>query len=78
MVSGAKKAVLEISGMRANSCRERLAEVLGRVNGVQDVNVSLIRARAVVVYTSPCEPVEIVRAVQRAGYGAALDGEAVN
>lgn len=76
MPIGAKRAVLNLLGMRDNFCRERIAEVLGRVEGVTEVNVSLIRARAIVVYESPCEPTDLVRAVQIAGYGVSLDGTA--
>ncbi len=61
-------------GMRDNSCRERISEVLGSVKGVRSVNVSLIRARAVIEHEASCEPADLVSAVVNAGYGAALDG----
>lgn len=62
-------------GMRNNSCRERLSDVLGQIKGVMTVNVSLIRARAVIEHEPPCEPAELVWVVVKAGYGAALDGD---
>lgn len=72
MAVGAKKAVLNVSGMRDNACRERVLAALARVRGVKDVSVSLIRARAVIVYDAPCATAELVRAVKSAGYGALL------
>lgn len=74
MPEGSMRTVLAISGMRDNDCRERVCRALGRVNGVKDVSVSLIRARAVVEHHQPCDPAELVRAVTGAGYGATLDG----
>lgn len=62
-----------IMGMRDNSCRERVADSLGRVDGVTDVSVSLIRARAVVAHTHTCQPAELIRAVQSAGFHASDD-----
>jgi copper chaperone CopZ len=72
--SEATRTVLMIMGMRDNSCRERVSDALGAVKGALSVNVSLIRARAVIEHTAPCEPAQLVWAVVNAGYGAALDG----
>jgi copper chaperone CopZ len=63
---------LLIVGMRGNSCRELVAEVLTRVPGVRDVQVSLLRARAVVVREAGCKESELIRAVMEAGFGATL------
>ena len=68
MSDGTTWSVLLIVGMRDNSCREQVAEVLGRINGVQDVSVSLVRARAVVAHSSACQTAALVRAVEEAGY----------
>lgn len=72
-----------IMGMRDNACRERVSSALGRIKGVTDVSVSLIRARAIVTHEAPCDELQLVRAVVKAGYGAtngasltAADGEA--
>jgi copper chaperone CopZ len=73
-VNGVKRTVLAISGMRGNSCRERVAEALGRVEGVLDVTVSLVRARAEVVHLTGCCPEELVRAVIGVGYAAEFGG----
>lgn len=74
MSSEVTKTLLVIMGMRDNSCRERVSEVLGNVKGVRNVNVSLIRARAVVEHEAPCVAADLVWAVVNAGYDAALDG----
>lgn len=63
---------LLISGMRDNACRERVAEALRRVEGVVDVSVSLLRARAIVLHTAACHSEWLVRAVLDAGYQATL------
>lgn len=70
-----QKAVLMITGMRNNDCRERVAEALGRVRGVMQVDVSLLRARATVLHEPGCEPDLLMRAVGEAGYSAMLVNE---
>lgn len=62
-------------GMRSNDCRERLVGVLNAIDGVNDVDVSLHRARAIIVHESPCTPAHLVWAVVNAGYAAALAGK---
>jgi copper chaperone CopZ len=69
---GITRIVLLIMGMRDNACREQIAEALGRVRGVVDVNVSLMRARAVVAFSPPCSEADLIRAVVRAGFGATV------
>ncbi len=63
-------AVLAIAGMQKNTCRERITEVLGSLEGVRSVDVSLIRAEAVVVYGQPCDISQILESLQAAGYEA--------
>ena len=74
MSSKAIRTVLVIMGMRDNSCRERISAVLRSVEGVRSVDVSLIRARAVIEHEATAEPAHLVWAIVNAGYGAALDG----
>lgn len=69
---GVVRTELLISGMRDNACRERVAEALRRVEGVVDVSVSLLRARAIVLHTASCDREWLVRAVSGAGYQATL------
>lgn len=73
VANGVSRMALNVLGMRNNSCRERIVEVLGQVEGVQDVSVSLVRARAVVAYEPPCEPATLIRAIEGVGYRASPD-----
>jgi copper chaperone CopZ len=57
--------------MRDNSCRERVSDALGGVDGVQDVSVSLLRAMAIVEHAPTCGVAELITAVEMAGYRAA-------
>jgi copper chaperone CopZ len=69
----AMRTVLVIMGMHDNLCRERVADALRSVAGVDDVSVSLMRARATVDHQPACEPSALVWAVVNAGFGAAMD-----
>ncbi len=57
-----------IVGMRGNDCRERIAEVLQAVPGVMEVDVNLLRARAIIVHDPKCDPETLARAITNAGY----------
>jgi len=71
-MASVRLVVLRIVGMRNNTCREQIAEVLRKVEGVQDVRVSLVRAQAFVYCGPPCEPEQLERAVGQAGYIATV------
>jgi CBS domain-containing protein len=60
-------------GMRDNTCRERILGILKAMAGVQDVDVSLHRARATIVHVPPCSLEDLVGVVVRAGYGVSLN-----
>lgn len=66
------RTVLLITGMRNNSCREAVAEALSIVSGVREVHVTLYRAWATVTHEASCAPRDLIDAVARAGYTAAL------
>ncbi len=68
------RTVLVIMGMRDNSCRERLCDALARLDGVTDVDVSLIRAHATIVHRPRCSRAQLVWAVVSEGYGVAMHG----
>jgi len=59
-------------GMRGNECREALADLLQAIEGVEDVDISLYRSRAVIFHTPPCTPAQLVWSIVNAGYAAAL------
>ncbi len=56
--------------MHDNDSREEVAGALERVDGVQQVNVNIYRARAVVLHEPPCTIPDLVHAVTEAGYAA--------
>ncbi len=61
-----------IGGMRNNDCRERVSQCLTRVKGVKCVDVSLLRAVAVVVHSPPCQSAQLLSAVRGLGYASEL------
>lgn len=66
------RTALAIIGMRGNGCREAVFEALEATAGVEDVDVNLHRARAMVVHRRSCLSIDLVRAVVGAGYDAAV------
>lgn len=70
MIDRSVRTTLLVTGMRDNTCRERVAAALEAVAGVREVDVNLFRARATVVHTAACGPADLIRALVAAGYGA--------
>jgi copper chaperone CopZ len=68
----ATMTVLLIRGMKGNECRERIVATLEGVRGVREADVSLQRARAVVLHDAACNAGDLIEAVARAGYEAVL------
>ncbi len=66
----AVSADLAITGMTCAACVNRVEKVLARVQGVTQVSVNLATERAHVVGDHPDLPA-LIRAVEKAGYGAA-------
>ena len=66
------RTVLNIMGMRDNACRERISEALAAIDGVEEVDINLHRARARILHTPPCRPADLLSAIVEAGYGASL------
>ena len=60
---------LLVIGMKDNGCRERVIEALSSVEGVTEVMVSLLRARAMVWHEPSCLRGALIQAIERAGYG---------
>jgi copper chaperone CopZ len=77
MPPGKTKTVLLIAGMKDNGCREIVTEALGNVRGVREVHVNLYRGHAIISHEAHCEAADLIAAVQRAGYGASLDSQAI-
>ena len=72
-----RHVTLEIIGMHCQGCANNIQRALGRVEGVQQANVSLAASQADVVF----EPAQVdegrlCQAVEQAGYRAAVAGQA--
>ncbi|MCI3943597.1 copper-translocating P-type ATPase [Pseudomonas syringae] len=63
---------LPISGMTCASCAGRVERALAKVPGVNSVTVNLANERAHVVTALHTDPLTLIAAVSRAGYGATL------
>jgi copper chaperone CopZ len=71
---GAGAVVLSISGMTCTGCAGTVTRVLSRVPGVVSAEVDLAGGRATVTGGAAAEA--LIRAVEAAGFGAALAGAA--
>ncbi len=61
-----------VTGMSCAACQARVEKAVGKVPGVESVSVSLLTNSMKVEGTA--DPAEIVRAVEKAGYGAEATG----
>lgn len=65
-----KTFVLKVDGMTCDGCVRTVTRVLEKA-GAKDVQVSLEEARA--VFRGEGDPATYIQAVERVGYGAALE-----
>lgn len=65
-----EKLKFNVSGMSCAACSARVEKVVGALDGVKSVNVSLLTNSMVVEFDSPLTPKDISRAVSVAGYKA--------
>lgn len=65
-----EKLKFNVSGMSCAACSARVEKVVGSLDGVKSVNVSLLTNSMVVEFDSPLTPKDISRAVSDAGYKA--------
>jgi copper chaperone CopZ len=68
------RVTLAITGMSCESCVRAITRVLSRQTGVTGVTVDLAQGRAVV--EGSVAPQALAAAIERAGFGASLDGAA--
>lgn len=66
-----EKLKFNVSGMSCAACSARVEKVVGALDGVKSVSVSLLTNSMVVEFDSPLTPKDISRAVAAAGYKAA-------
>ena len=71
-MNGSTTFDLPISGMTCASCAGRVERALGKVPGVQSVNVNLANERAHVEVAGQMDPAVLIAAVDKAGYSASL------
>lgn len=65
-----EKLKFNVSGMACAACSARVEKVVGALDGVKSVSVSLLTNSMVVEFDSPLTPKDISRAVSDAGYKA--------
>ncbi len=65
-----EKLKFNVSGMSCAACSARVEKVVGALEGVKSVSVSLLTNSMVVEFNSPLTPKDISRAVAAAGYKA--------
>ena len=63
---------LAITGMTCAACVSRVEKVLGRVPGITQVSVNLATERAHIESAVPPDTAALLRAVEKAGYGASV------
>ncbi|KYP79936.1 heavy metal translocating P-type ATPase [Ferroacidibacillus organovorans] len=69
---------LNITGMTCAACAARIEKVVGRVDAVKTVNVNLASEKAHISYVSGViQEADIIKAVEKAGYGATLASKQV-
>ena len=61
-----------VTGMSCAACQARVEKAVGKVPGVESVSVSLLTNSMKV--DGDADPVAIIRAVEKAGYGAEAKG----
>ena len=62
-----------VTGMTCAACQANVTRCVQKLEGVEDVNVSLLANQMTVSYDeAQVHPEEIIAAVQKIGYGAAL------
>lgn len=67
-----EKQKFNVSGMSCSACSARVEKVVGTLDGVKSVSVSLLTNSMVVEYDAPLTAKDISKAVAKAGYKAAL------
>jgi len=67
------KTILKIDGMHCAACVGRTEKALSRVAGVDSAFVNLASEKATIVHNVPVSIVELIQAVEAAGFKARLD-----
>lgn len=70
-----KHVSLDVSGMTCAACASRIEKVLNRTQGVEHARVNLAMERAQVEIDDGFDANDLIAAIERSGYGAALRGD---
>jgi copper chaperone CopZ len=65
------RTTLTIDGMRCAGCADNVERALKRIDGVEDVQVSLEQKRAIITHTSQIGAAALAKVVTDIGYKAA-------
>ena len=66
------KQKFDVTGMTCAACSAHVEKAVRGVEGVEDVSVNLLGGSMLVEYDGQTGPQQIIQAVEKAGYGAAL------
>lgn len=66
------KNKFEITGMTCSACSSRVEKVVSKLEGVEKVEINLLTNSMQVQYKTKEEEEKIIKAVQKAGYGAKI------
>ena len=66
------KQKFAVTGMTCSACSAHVDKAVRKLDGVTEVNVNLLDGSMTVDWDGALTPEQIVSAVERAGYGAAL------
>ena len=69
------KLKFNVTGMTCAACSARVEKVTAQVDGVQKADVNLLGGTMVVEAETESVIPEIISAISKAGYGAAIAGE---
>ena len=61
----------QVTGMSCGHCEAAVREEVGRIEGVEQIDVSASKGRLLVTVGGPVDDAEIIAAVSEAGYSAA-------
>lgn len=65
-----KKQKFNVQGMTCSSCQAHVDKAVRKLEGVKDVNVNLLSNSMIVEFDDKLKNIDIIKAVEDAGYGA--------
>lgn len=70
-----KKDLFDITGMSCSACSSRIQKSVAALDGVEDVNVNLLKNNMTVSFNETAlSEADIIATVEKAGYGATMHG----